>query len=75
MENHGVHQIYQRLSPLMASLKGSRKSLRYAGNGYHYQAEEVMKQVRSGETESEVMPLDQSVAVLEIIDQLRTGRS
>ena len=63
MENHGVHQIYQRLSPLMASLKGSRKSLRYAGNGYHYQAEEVMKQVRSGETESEVMPLDQSVAV------------
>lgn len=73
-ENHWVHQLYQRLSPFMALMKGNRRSLRYAGNGYHYQAEEVMKRVGSGEISSEIMPLEQSVAVLEIIDGLRTSR-
>ena len=71
-ENHWVHQAYQRLIPYVSFLKGrSFKSLRYTGNGYHYQAEEVMKRVSNGEIASDIMPLDQSVAVLEIIDGLR----
>jgi predicted dehydrogenase len=39
--------------------------------GYHYEAAEVMACLREGRTESEVMPLDESISIAETMDQVR----
>ena len=39
--------------------------------GYHYEAAEVMECLRQGKTESATMPLDESVAIAETLDQIR----
>lgn len=44
----------------------------YEGYGYRFQADEVARCIAQGRRESRVMPLDQSVAVLRILDQCRT---
>ncbi|MBN1310388.1 MAG: Gfo/Idh/MocA family oxidoreductase [Anaerolineae bacterium] len=41
------------------------------GNGYNYEAAEVMSCLRAGKPESNVMPLDESLAIMKILDQLR----
>ena len=41
------------------------------GNGYQYEANEVGHCVRAGKTQSDMMPLDQTISVLEIMDRLR----
>ncbi|MFT7224231.1 MAG: putative dehydrogenase [Cellvibrionaceae bacterium] len=74
-ENHWVHAVHQKLAPILRALigKGSKSVyLPYSGNAYHYQAEEVMKCMKKGLLESPVMPLKESIAVLEIVDSLRT---
>lgn len=45
----------------------------YGGNGYHYEADEVMRCVRQGATESDVMPLSQSVEMVTLMDQARAS--
>ncbi len=42
-----------------------------AGQGYQFEAAEVMRRIRAGDLESPIMPLDESVAVLETTDALR----
>lgn len=41
------------------------------GNGYNYEAEEVARCLAAGKTESETMPLDESLHLMEIMDRLR----
>jgi len=41
------------------------------GNGYHYQAAEVMNSLRNGKTESEIMSLDETIAIMETMDRIR----
>ncbi|SRR5450759_3370 len=41
------------------------------GSGYAYEAIEVMRCMRQGSLESQVMPLDESLAVMQTLDQLR----
>jgi len=43
----------------------------YAGNGYQFEAAHVTQCLREGRTESPVMPLDESHAVLQTMDALR----
>ena len=40
--------------------------------GYEYEALEVMNCIRDGKLESEIMPLDESLAVLKTMDSMRT---
>ena len=40
-------------------------------NGFRYEAEEVMRRLGAGEKESKIMPLDETVAVLETMDGIR----
>ncbi len=47
-------------------------SMPHKGNGYEYQAEEVMRCLRDGKGESSVMPLDESVAIVQTMDQIRS---
>lgn len=41
------------------------------GNGYNYQAAAVMACLRAGETECELMPLDESLTIMVQMDELR----
>lgn len=41
------------------------------GNGYRYQVEEVTRCLRAGELESPSVPLDDTIAVLEVLDDAR----
>lgn len=53
----------------------SRPVLSYAperiGNGYQYEAMEVMKRVMAGEKESPLMPLKETLSVMETLDAMR----
>jgi predicted dehydrogenase len=74
-ESHLIHSVYQKLAPILRTFigKGSKSIyLPYSGNAYHHQAEEVMNCMKKGLLESPVMPLKESIAVLEIVDSLRT---
>jgi predicted dehydrogenase len=42
-------------------------------NGFRYEAEEVMRCLGAGERESPIMPLDETVAVLEAMDEIRAA--
>jgi predicted dehydrogenase len=43
----------------------------FEGHGLHYEAEEVERCIRAGLLESPVMPLDESIAIMETIDAVR----
>lgn len=43
----------------------------FRGNGYNYEAAEVMHCLRSGKLESEKMPLDQTLSMIETMDIIR----
>jgi predicted dehydrogenase len=43
----------------------------FVSNGYNYEAEEVMKCVREGKKESEIMTLDESMVLMETMDRIR----
>lgn len=69
---HGLRQVAGLLPPAVRAR--SVPLLRpYRGNGYHYQAEEVARCVRLGVLESPVMPWDETLAVLETVDQIRVA--
>ena len=46
---------------------------RFAGNGYHYEADELMRSVRAGRTESGIFPLEESLVVMEALDKARAA--
>jgi predicted dehydrogenase len=53
---------------------GGRRILRpYAGNGYGHEADAVMDSVRGRLTEHPLMPVGESVHVMELMDRLRAG--
>ncbi|MDR1231964.1 MAG: Gfo/Idh/MocA family oxidoreductase [Spirochaetaceae bacterium] len=43
----------------------------FRGNGYNYEAEAVMDCLREGREECDVMPLDESLVIAEIMDEIR----
>ncbi len=45
----------------------------YEGNGYNYEAAEVQRCLAAGKLESEIMPLDETLAIMETMDQLRAS--
>lgn len=58
---------------MIGRLRGSRQKILepYRGNGYAYQARELMQAVADGRKESKIMPLDDSVRAMELIDKAR----
>lgn len=45
----------------------------YEGNGYNYEAAEVQRCVAAGRLESEIMPWDETLAIMETMDALRAA--
>ena len=43
------------------------------GNGFGYEAAEVMRCLEAGKTESEIMPLDETVSVMKTMDSIRAA--
>lgn len=41
------------------------------GNGYNYEAEEVGNCMRSGKLESDILPLDETLAIMQVMDEIR----
>ena len=48
--------------------KTTRQHIPYKGHGYHYQVSEVARCLQAGQTTSAIMPTDESVAIMAIID-------
>lgn len=46
-------------------------SVPFEGNGFNYEAAEAMRCLRDGERESPVMPLDETLAIMETVDAIR----
>ena len=65
-----VHQVAQRVDR-SSRRRGSHEAHHYRGSGYHYEADEVRTCVERGSTESEVMPLDDSIEVAATADLIR----
>jgi predicted dehydrogenase len=42
-----------------------------AGNGYQFEAAEVMKCLRAGKLESDLMPLDETLSIMKTLDAIR----
>ena len=47
-------------------------TLPVTGNGYNYEAAEVMRCLREGKIESQIMPLDETIQIMETMDKLRS---
>jgi predicted dehydrogenase len=45
--------------------------LAFPGNGYQFEAAEVARLLREGRTESDVMPLDETLAIMRTLDRIR----
>ena len=71
LRQHGmVHRVAQ-IADLSNRDQGKRLKHRYAGNGFHYEADEVRACVELGVGESTVMPLDDSISVAATADRIR----
>jgi len=44
----------------------------FESNGYNYQASEIGRCLRDGRLESEIMPLEETIVLMQIMDELRT---
>ncbi len=70
-----VRSVYRRLDHLVQPLLPSRaEAIRapFVGNGYNYEAAEVMRCLRGGLLESDVMPLDETIEILRTMDAVRS---
>lgn len=68
-DHPALHWLRQRLP---APPRGKRMFKPYSGLGYHYEAAEVASGIAHGHLESPVMPLDQTIEVLHLIDAARS---
>jgi predicted dehydrogenase len=55
----------------VAGKEPERFELPPAGNGYNYEAAEVMRCLRAGLTESPILPLDETRSVMRTLDEIR----
>jgi predicted dehydrogenase len=74
---HGSIRVHPPLfapRALTVSLAGAEEktiTLPFEGNGYQFEAEEAAACIRSGRTESTLMPLDESLAIMGTLDAIR----
>ena len=47
------------------------REYQFPGNGYQFEAIEAARCIRAGKTESEVMPLDETLRIMETMDEIR----
>ncbi|MGO9115859.1 MAG: Gfo/Idh/MocA family protein [Thermoguttaceae bacterium] len=70
-----VREIGSRFDGLLGRLFrcGTKRHVdRFKGNGFNYEATEVTRCLRVGELESRIMPLDETLGIMETIDAIRS---
>jgi hypothetical protein len=68
-----IRSAYFRLNRSWEATKLVQKiSERLEGNGYNYEAAEVMACLRAGKLESEVMSLEETLSIVETMDEIRS---
>jgi predicted dehydrogenase len=67
-----VQKIVRSTLPLLEFLIHG-KSVRnaFSGHGYHFEITEVTQCLQQGETESQIMPLDETLEIMKIMDAMR----
>jgi hypothetical protein len=71
-----VHSPFWRTKGLTIGSGGDEEEvldLAYEGNGYECEARHVMECLRAGKTESDVMPLAESLRIMQTMDDLRAA--
>jgi predicted dehydrogenase len=69
-----LHSSWWKATPITLSVDGRPDELidlPMVGNGYNYEAAEVGRCLREGRTESDVMPLDETLAIIRTLDEVR----
>lgn len=69
-----IHRPFWQTDGMTLSLNGQSDqvmNLPRRGNGYNYEAAEVMACLRAGKRESEVVPLDETRAIMQTLDHIR----
>ena len=66
-----VRSVYFRVERLLNNHL-EKVEERIEGNGYNYEAAEVMRCLRAGKLESEIMPLDETLRIVETMDTIRS---
>jgi len=68
-----IHAPWWRPSSMTLSVGGKDEVINvpFESNGYQYEAAEAMRCLREGKTESNRMPLDETLSILETMDTLR----
>ena len=70
----GLRRVSTRFGHALDRMRGREPGVTmipFVGNGYNYEAAEAMRCLRAGETESLVMPLDETLAIMETLDAIR----
>jgi predicted dehydrogenase len=73
-ENRLLRAVYFRFDDIFDILlkRGPKKIVApLRGNGYNYEAAEVTRCLRAGEVESRLMPLDETLTIMETMDMIR----
>ncbi|MBF2027627.1 MAG: Gfo/Idh/MocA family oxidoreductase [Oscillatoriales cyanobacterium C42_A2020_001] len=68
-QNSLVQRLYYQLEPMLKSAKSNLHLL--DGNGYNYEAAEVVRCLQAGELESKIMPLDETLQIMQAMDTMR----
>ncbi|MEO0359480.1 MAG: Gfo/Idh/MocA family oxidoreductase [Pseudomonadota bacterium] len=73
LKKAGLYPTVRRLGRRLTGRDGEAIKGDFVGEGYQFQMEEVGRRLAAGETESPVMPLDETIEVMETLDRLRAG--
>jgi predicted dehydrogenase len=71
-----VHSPWWRPTSMTISRPGEGSEVVEApvsGNGFNYEAAEVMRCLEAGETESQIMPLDETLSIMRTMDGIRAA--
>ena len=69
-----IHHPWWRPSSMTISRPGEEDEIvetPVTGNGFNYEAAEVMRCLEAGKTESDIMPLDETISVMKTMDGIR----
>ncbi|MCH9733343.1 MAG: Gfo/Idh/MocA family oxidoreductase [Actinomycetia bacterium] len=67
----GLRQRADYLIRAFRATSGKRITSYYTGNGFQYEAEALMQGVAAGTIESNLMPLEESIDVMKVVDKAR----
>jgi predicted dehydrogenase len=74
-KSHLLRGMVRTAGRVVARVPGRRlksKTYPFVGNGYNYEAAETMRCLRAGETESRLLPLDETISIMETLDSIRS---